>query len=279
MKQNSFRNLDVTFLKIKWLLFEIIIKNNVIIIKNIVFIIENIVIIIKKIVIIIIKNIIIVRKNSDNISYNLQNVIRSWWHGNHNSILSPCNVIKMWLFIRTTSKPLIRQTGCQDTIDECSRLEPKDCYSKYYATTCCRTCRVLIENPWDANCLYGDKGVLCSYLVPEVCHITTRYCCQTCADHPTPSKTTGDTSASPSQIITPNNASLTSLSKIICFDSQLNQSDETVLLIVLKLCYLALKSWWEVGARRGSCPSKLYCRKTVVKFLNCLKLMLYSVVY
>ena len=137
-------------------------------------------------------------------------------------------------------KHLTRQTGCQDTIDECSRLEPRDCYSKYYATTCCRTCRVLIENPWDSNCLYGDKGVLCSYLVPEVCHITTRYCCQTCAAHPTPSKTTDDTSASPSQIITPNNASLTSLSKIFCFDSQLNQSDEIVLLIVLKLCYVVL---------------------------------------
>ena len=114
-----------------------------------------------------------------------------------------------------------------------------------------------------------------------MCHITTRYCCQTCAAHPTPSKATDDTSASPSQIITPNNASLTSLSKIICFDSQLNQSDEIVLLIVLKLCYVVL-GHSAVGEKlqRVDCRGEVVDRNfVVIKFLNCLKLMLYSVVY
>ena len=77
-------------------------------------------------------------------------------------------------------------TGCQDTLDECSNLEPKDCYNKYYTTTCCKTCKALVQNPSVETCLYGDKGFGCSDLVPEVCHLSTQFCCQTCASYLSP---------------------------------------------------------------------------------------------
>ena len=66
-------------------------------------------------------------------------------------------------------------------VDECLSLKPMDCYNGYYATTCCKTCSALVQNPSDATCLYGDKGVGCSDMVPAVCHLSTKFCCQTCA--------------------------------------------------------------------------------------------------
>lgn len=76
-----------------------------------------------------------------------------------------------------------RNGVCEDSIGKCTNLEPRDCYYKYYAKACCKTCQALIQNPSDARCLYGDKGTNCSGLVPEICHLSTRYCCQTCAAH------------------------------------------------------------------------------------------------
>ena len=82
-------------------------------------------------------------------------------------------------------------------VRECSSLEPRDCYNKYYATTCCKTCKGLVQNPSGAACLYGDKGVGCSELLPEVCHLSSRFCCHTCAAY---LELTNKTATSPAQL-------------------------------------------------------------------------------
>ena len=98
----------------------------------------------------------------------------------------------------SSNKRIFFSTGCEDVIDECQNLEPRDCYYEYYAKACCKTCRALVQNPSDDNCLYGDKGTGCSDMVPEICHLSTRFCCQTCAalkSLKTQSDTTTDNSA------------------------------------------------------------------------------------
>ena len=80
-------------------------------------------------------------------------------------------------------------TGCQDIIQKCRDLKPRDCYYSYYATACCKTCSALVKNSSNINCLYGDKGTDCSVLAPEVCHLSTHFCCQTCARYLSQKKT------------------------------------------------------------------------------------------
>ena len=89
---------------------------------------------------------------------------------------------------------LVRRTGCQDTVDECSSLKARDCYNGYYATTCCKSCQALVQNPSDETCLYGDKGIGCSEMETSVCHLSTQFCCQTCAAY-LPSASITDTSS------------------------------------------------------------------------------------
>ena len=97
---------------------------------------------------------------------------------------------------------LFWQTGCQDIIQKCRDIKPRDCYYGYYATACCKTCSALVQNSSNINCLYGDKGTDCSVLVPEVCHLSTHFCCQTCARYLSPKKTIASgTSAIPPALL------------------------------------------------------------------------------
>ena len=79
---------------------------------------------------------------------------------------------------------------------------------RYYAT-CCKTWSTLIQNSSDATCLYGDKGVGCSDTVPEVCHLNTRFSCETYAAYPSPSSTSNAPKSPESfvTIVTPSNNS------------------------------------------------------------------------
>ena len=94
----------------------------------------------------------------------------------HKSIITHCQI----LVDQLTNSNFV-PTDCEDSIDECSSLEPRDCYYDYYATSCCKTCCFLVQNPSDENCLYGDVGTGCPNLVPEICGLSPRYCCESCA--------------------------------------------------------------------------------------------------
>ena len=93
-------------------------------------------------------------------------------------------------------KKCLIKTDCEDVIGECPNLQPRDCYYEYYARACCKTCRALVQNPSDANCLYGDRGTACLDLAPEICYLSTRFCCQTCAAYLSSTNTTDSSSSS-----------------------------------------------------------------------------------